>query len=75
MIGDPIDVPFDPPDADIVYPGTVDTRLSQPFQSGVDPAKLFTPERSAGALLGVLDRLTPADSGRLWAWDGQPITF
>jgi hypothetical protein len=25
--------------------------------------------------LGVLDRLTPADSGRLFAWDGQAIPF
>ena len=58
-----------------LHPGTVDTRLSKPFQSGVEPAKLFTPRRSASALLGVLDRLTPADSGRLWAWDGQPIPF
>ena len=58
-----------------LHPGTVDTALSKPFQSGVDPAKLFTPAHSARALLGVLDRLTPADSGRLWAWDGQPITF
>jgi NAD(P)-dependent dehydrogenase (short-subunit alcohol dehydrogenase family) len=54
-----------------LHPGTVDTRLSQPFQVGVDPVKLFTPARSARALLGVLDRLTPADSGRLFAWDGQ----
>jgi len=58
-----------------LHPGTVDTRLSTPFQSGVDPEKLFTPRRSASALLGVLDRLTPADSGRLWAWDGQLIPF
>ena len=58
-----------------LHPGTVDTALSKPFQSAVDPAKLFTPPRSARALLGVLDRLTPADSGRLWAWDGQPIPF
>lgn len=58
-----------------LHPGTVDTALSKPFQSGVDPAKLFTPTHSARALLGVLDQLTPADSGRLWAWDGQPITF
>ena len=58
-----------------LHPGTVDTRLSQPFQAGVDPSKLFTPERSARALLGVLDRLTPADSGRLFAWDGRPIPF
>jgi NAD(P)-dependent dehydrogenase (short-subunit alcohol dehydrogenase family) len=58
-----------------LHPGTVDTRLSQPFQGGVDPDKLFTPTMSARALLGVLDRLTPADSGRLFAWDGQPIPF
>lgn len=58
-----------------LHPGTVDTRLSQPFQGGVDPAKLLTPARSARSLLGVLDRLTPADSGRLFAWDGQPIPF
>jgi NAD(P)-dependent dehydrogenase (short-subunit alcohol dehydrogenase family) len=58
-----------------LHPGTVDTRLSKPFQAGVEPAKLFTPQRSARALLGVLDRLTPADSGRLWAWDGRPIPF
>ncbi len=58
-----------------LHPGTVDTRLSQPFQAGVDPAKLLTPERSARALLGVLDRLTPADSGRLFTWDGQGLPF
>lgn len=58
-----------------LHPGTVDTALSKPFQNAVDPAKLFTPAQSARALLGVLDRLTPADSGRLWAWDGQPIPF
>lgn len=58
-----------------LHPGTVDTALSKPFQSGVDPARLFTPRRSALALLGVLDRLGPADSGRAWAWDGQPIPF
>ncbi|MFM7626904.1 MAG: SDR family oxidoreductase, partial [Gammaproteobacteria bacterium] len=58
-----------------LHPGTVDTRLSQPFQGNVDPVKLLTPTASARALLGVLDRLTPADSGRLFAWDGQGIPF
>lgn len=58
-----------------LHPGTVDTRLSQPFQGNVDAAKLFTPTVSAVAMLGVLDRLTPADSGRLFAWDGQAIPF
>jgi len=58
-----------------LHPGTVDTPLSKPFQSGVDPAKLFTPEHSARALLATLDRLGPSDSGRLWAYDGAPIPF
>ncbi len=58
-----------------LHPGTVDTALSKPFQSAVEPSKLFTAEQSAAALLGVLDRLTPADSGRAWAWDGTPIPF
>lgn len=58
-----------------LHPGTVDTALSKPFQSAVSPQRLFAPAYSARALLGVIDRLTPADSGRLWAWDGQPIPF
>lgn len=58
-----------------LHPGTVDTALSRPFQAGVDPKRLFAPTRSAQALLTVIDRLTPADTGRLWAWDGQPIPF
>ena len=58
-----------------LHPGTVDTRLSKPFQTAVAPGKLFTPSMSALALLRVVDQLTVADSGRLWAWDGQPIPF
>jgi len=56
-----------------LHPGTVDSALSRPFQSGVAAGKLFTPERSATALLSVLAGLTPAQSGRLWAWDGAEI--
>lgn len=58
-----------------LHPGTVETALSAPFQRGVAEGKLFTPEFSAGALLGVLDGLTPADSGGLYAWDGAPVSF
>lgn len=57
-----------------LHPGTVDTALSKPFQSGVATEKLFTPAYSASRLLAVLDALTPAQSGRLFAWDGQEIT-
>jgi NAD(P)-dependent dehydrogenase (short-subunit alcohol dehydrogenase family) len=58
-----------------LHPGTVDTALSAPFQRGVAPGKLFTPERSAHALLEVIDRLEPRDSGGFFAWDGSPIPF
>ncbi len=65
------------PDAVCVglHPGTVNTALSKPFQSGVPPQRLFTPDDAATHLLGVIDRLTPEDTGHLFAWDGQRIPF
>lgn len=56
-----------------LHPGTVDTRLSAPFQRGVP--ELFTPDVAAAQLLAVLDTVTPADSGGLFAWDGSRIAF
>lgn len=56
-----------------LHPGTVATDLSAPFQKGVKPDKLFTPAYSAERLLAVLDALTPADSGGVFAWDGARI--
>ena len=56
-----------------LHPGTVDTPLSAPFQANVAADRLFTPAQSAGLLLDVLGRLTPAESGRVWAWDGQEV--
>jgi NAD(P)-dependent dehydrogenase (short-subunit alcohol dehydrogenase family) len=56
-----------------LHPGTVDTELSKPFQSGVNPDKLFSPSHSASGLLNVLDTISPSQSGRLFAWDGQEI--
>ena len=54
-----------------LHPGTVDTRLSKPFQSsGRD---LFQPDRAAVQLLDVLDGLKPQDSGKLFGWDGAEI--
>ena len=58
-----------------LHPGTVDSRLSAPFQAGVPAGKLFTPERSATALLSVIDNLAPTQTGKLFAWDGQEIPF
>lgn len=54
-----------------LHPGTVDTKLSQPFQqTGRD---LFKPDRAAVQLLDVLEALKPQDSGKLFAWDGVEI--
>ena len=56
-----------------LHPGTVDTALSVPFQKGVAAEKLFNADYSASRLLAVLDGLTPADSGGVFAWDGARI--
>ena len=56
-----------------LHPGTVRTALSAQFTDRRDPDDLFTPAESAEKLLAVLGGLTPADSGRLWSWDGTEI--
>jgi len=56
-----------------LHPGTVDTALSAPFQGNVSQGGLFTPAQSASALLQVLDQLTPAQTGRVFAWDGREV--
>lgn len=56
-----------------LHPGTVDTPLSLPFQANVPSASLFRPEESARHLLAVLKGLSPADTGHIFAWDGEEI--
>jgi NAD(P)-dependent dehydrogenase (short-subunit alcohol dehydrogenase family) len=56
-----------------LHPGTVDTPLSKPFQKNVAAERLFTPDYAAAQMLGVLDTLSPADSGKCFAWDGAEI--
>ena len=56
-----------------LHPGTVDTLLSKPFQANVAEGKLFTADHSAGMMLNVLEGLSPADSGGIFAFDGSPI--
>ena len=57
-----------------LHPGTVDTPLSRPFQTGVAAGRLFSPQRAAQQLLSVLDGLGPDSSGRLIGWDGHEIS-
>lgn len=65
------------PDAIVMalHPGTVATGLSEPFQAGVTPDRLFTPAESAAHLLRVVAEAGPEHSGGLWAWDGSRIPF
>ena len=58
-----------------LHPGTVDTGLSKPFQSNVPEGKLFTPEFSAEKLLNVVDGLSANDSGNLFDWAGEQVSF
>lgn len=63
------------PDSVIVglHPGTVDSALSQPFQSGLAQGQLTAPQDAAANLLGVLAGLTPAESGRVFDFRGTEV--
>ncbi|WP_084421141.1 SDR family NAD(P)-dependent oxidoreductase [Henriciella litoralis] len=56
-----------------LHPGTVDTNLSEPFQTNVPDRQLFTAEGSAQKLLDVIDELSPDKTGRIFDWQGEEI--
>jgi len=56
-----------------LHPGTVNTRLSAPFQHRVPPKQLFSVTDSATKLMQVMDQVSPEQSGKVFAWDGQEI--
>ena len=58
-----------------LHPGTVDSALSAPFQRRVPDGKLFSPTQSVDYMLSVIDRLTAADTGGFFAWDGNSIDY
>ncbi|XP_043215870.1 C-factor-like isoform X2 [Amphibalanus amphitrite] len=58
-----------------LHPGTVDTDLSRPYHKNVPAGQLLSPERSVSHLLAIVDRLTVADSGRVFVWSGEPLAF
>ncbi|MEM6682767.1 MAG: SDR family NAD(P)-dependent oxidoreductase [Pseudomonadota bacterium] len=63
------------PDAACIglHPGTVDTKLSKPFQGNVATKKLFSPSHSAGMMLEVVDHITPEQSGQVFDYAGVPV--
>ncbi|NJL84082.1 MAG: SDR family NAD(P)-dependent oxidoreductase [Chloroflexaceae bacterium] len=59
----------------VLHPGTTDTELSRPFQRSVSPEKLFSVDRTVDQLLTVLSKLTEADSGEFFSWDGSRLPW
>ena len=57
------------------HPGTVDTPLSQPFQTNVAPEKLFSPARAAKALDTVLASLEADGELSYLDWRGESIPW
>jgi hypothetical protein len=41
----------------------------------VPEEQLFTPEKTAGLLLAVIDQLSSANSGRFWSWGGSELPW
>ncbi len=58
-----------------LHPGTNDTALSRPFQRNLPPGQLLQPSDSATLMTGLLAELDPSQSGRFWAWDGEPLPW
>ena len=56
-----------------LHPGTVDTLLSQPFSKA--GLRVRSADEAAGDLLGVLDQLSPAESGGLVDYRGHTLPF
>jgi NAD(P)-dependent dehydrogenase (short-subunit alcohol dehydrogenase family) len=56
-----------------LHPGTVDSALSQPFQSNLANGQLTTSAQAAANLLSVLASLGPEHSGRVFDFRGEEI--
>ena len=55
-----------------LHPGTVETPLTAKYAARYPT---ITPDRSAEALLSVIDRLTPEDSGSFHDWKGERVPW
>ena len=58
-----------------LHPGTVTSRLSQPFVGPSYPHRLLSPGECAEHLYGVMAGLTAAQSGQFFDWRGEPVPW
>jgi len=56
-----------------LHPGTVDSALSEPFQSNLPDGQLTSPAKAADDLLAVLAGLTSEDSGKVFDYSGAEV--
>lgn len=56
-----------------LHPGTVDSALSKPFQTGLPDGQLTAPADAAANLLGMLAGLAPEQSGRVFDFRGDEV--
>lgn len=57
-----------------LHPGTVNTKLSKPFQRNLKLGQLTTAKQSVNYLYKVITKLEKKDSGKIFAWDGSEIS-
>lgn len=56
-----------------LHPGTVDSKLSEPFQAGVPREKLFSPIQSVKYMAEVISALKTEHNGHCLDWKGEVI--
>ena len=56
-----------------IHPGVVDSALSKPFQKFTPPGKLLDPTDAATRIIGLLDSLSPEQTGKLFECDGEEV--
>ena len=59
----------------LYHPGTVDTKLSKPFQGNVPPGKLFSPEFTAMQMLQCVESLQSEQAPHYIDWKGDNIPW
>ena len=56
-----------------LQPGTVKSKLSEPFQKNVKKGKLLLPKDSVKSLIRVIESVMQNDTGKIFDWKGEEI--
>ena len=56
-----------------LQPGTVKSKLSEPFQKNVKKGNLLLPKDSVKSLIRVIENVMQNDSGKIFDWKGEEI--